>query len=119
MGRPVHFEVHGEDPEALADFYATVFGWTVDRWGEQQYWLLGTGDDTIGGAIAPVQEHGQAVVMTMEVDDLRGAVERCRTAGGTIVVDEAPIPGVGTLAQVSDPAGVLFGLLQPEMRDDG
>lgn len=119
MGRPVHFEVHGEEPEALAEFYSSVFGWTVDRWEDQEYWLLGTGDEVIGGAIAPVQDHGQSVVMTMEVDDLAAAVERCRLAGGEVIVAEAPIPGVGMLAQIRDPAGVLFGLLEPEMRDEG
>jgi predicted enzyme related to lactoylglutathione lyase len=119
MGRPVHFELHGDHPEALAEFYAAAFGWTIDRWGDQEYWLLGAGDGAIGGAIAPPQEHGQAVVLTMEVADLAAAVARWRDAGGEVVIETAPIPGVGTLAQVRDPAGTTFGLLEPEMRDDG
>jgi hypothetical protein len=116
MSRPVHFEIHGDDPVAAAEFYSAVFGWTIERWGDQAYWLYGTGEDGpgINGAGAPTQEHGQKVVLTVEVDDLAVAVERARTAGGTIVMEGDPIPGVGMLAQVLDPNGVLMGMLQPE-----
>jgi uncharacterized protein len=27
MNAPVHFEIHGSDPEALVKFYGGVFGW--------------------------------------------------------------------------------------------
>lgn len=116
MSRPVHFEIHGADPERAVRFYTEVFGWTVDRWDDQEYWLLGTGTGTPGidGAAAPSQEHGQPVVLTMEVGDLRAATARVREAGGTVVVDRAPIPGVGWLATATDPNGVLFGLMQPD-----
>jgi predicted enzyme related to lactoylglutathione lyase len=115
MSRPVHFEIHGDDPAKAAAFYREVFGWQVSRWGDQDYWLFETGDGPgIDGASAPTQEHRQKVVLTMEADDLASAVERARRAGGTVLLDEAPIPGVGWLAQVLDPNGVLFGIMQPD-----
>jgi predicted enzyme related to lactoylglutathione lyase len=116
MSRPVHFEIHGDDPEAAVAFYSAVFEWSVDRWGDQEYWLLATGTEGPGidGAVAPSQDHGQRVVLTMEVDDLAAAVSRAAAAGGTVVVESAPIPGVGWLAQVLDPNGVLFGILQSD-----
>ena len=49
-----------------------------------------------------------------EVENLAAATEAARTAGGTVVMEAGPIPGVGTLGQVLDPNGVLVGLLQPE-----
>ncbi|MFI5101701.1 MAG: VOC family protein [Actinomycetes bacterium] len=59
MGRPVHFEIHGSDPESLVAFYRTVFAWTVTRWGEEAYWLADTGDDGpgINGACSPGAGH--------------------------------------------------------------
>jgi predicted enzyme related to lactoylglutathione lyase len=115
MSRPVHFEIHGDDPVAATRFYSAVFDWKVEQWGDQPYWLYTTGEDGPGidGAAAPSEDHGQKVVLTVEVDDLAAAVEKARTAGGTIVVESVPILGVGTHAQVLDPNGVLVGLLQP------
>lgn len=115
MSRPVHFEIHGEDPVKAADFYREVFGWQVSRWGDQDYWLFETGEGPgIDGASAPKQKHGQKVVLTVETNDLAEAVERARAAGGRVLLDRAPIPGVGWLAQVLDPNGVLFGIMQDD-----
>jgi len=114
MPRPVHFEIHGRDPEAGSAFYGSVFGWTIEQWGEVPYWLATTGEGPgIDGAFAPVQDHGQKVVLTMEVDDLAEAVQRVRDAGGTVAMDSSPIPGVGTLVQAFDPNGVMFAMLEP------
>lgn len=115
MARPVHFEIHGDDPVKASEFYSQVFGWTVSKWGDQEYWLYETGEGPgIDGASAPTQDHGQKVVLTMETDDLDGTVGRARQAGGTIVFDRAPIVGVGWLAQILDPNGVLFGIMEPD-----
>ena len=116
MSRPIHFEIHGDDPVAATEFYSAMFGWKVEQWGDQPYWLYSTGEGGPGidGAGAPSQEHGQKVVLTVQVDDLAASVEKTAAAGGTVIMESAPIPGVGTLAQVLDPNGVLIGLLQPE-----
>ncbi len=115
MARPVHFEIHGEDPVKAGEFYAQVFGWSFDRWGSHDYWLHGTGEGLgIDGASAPPQEHGQKVVLTIEVDDLEEAIERTRLAGGTVLVERSAIPGIGWLAQVLDPNDVVFGILQSD-----
>ena len=116
MSRPIHFEIHGDDPVAATKFYSALFGWKVEQWGDQPYWLYTTGDEGPGidGASSPTQEHGQKVVLTVQVDDLTAAIESARSAGGTVVMEAAPISGVGTLGQVLDPNGVLIGLLQPE-----
>lgn len=115
MPRPVHFEIHGDDPEKATRFYGEVFGWKVEQWGDQPYWLYSTGEGAgIDGASAPAQEHGQQVVLTVEVDNLAAYVDKVRSAGGEVVLEASPIPGVGTLAQARDPNGVLFGIMQPE-----
>lgn len=115
MARPVHFEIYGVDPVRAGEFYAHVFGWSVSRWGDHDYWLHGTGEGPgIDGASAPPQGHGQKVVLTVEVDDLDEAIGRTREAGGTVVTERSAIPGIGWLAQIVDPNGVLFGLLQSD-----
>jgi uncharacterized protein len=32
MNRPVHFEIHAEDPERAANFYRQLFGWEITKW---------------------------------------------------------------------------------------
>ncbi len=55
----------------------------------------------------------------MEVEDLGGYIAKVREAGGTVLLERAPIPGVGWLATATDPNGVLFGLMQPDPEAGG
>jgi len=115
VARPVHFEIHGDDPVKAAEFYGEVFGWQVSRWGDQDYWLYETGEGPgIDGASAPTQEHGQHVVLTIDVGDVDATVEKVRKAGGSVVFARAPVVGVGWLAHVRDPNGVLIGIMEED-----
>ena len=42
--RPTHFEIYSADPRATVEFLTTVFGWWVEQWEDQDYWLVDTGD---------------------------------------------------------------------------
>ncbi len=55
MGRVVHFEIHGDDPERAAEFYRGVFGWEISKWdGPVDYWLVTTGEDSEPGVASAV-----------------------------------------------------------------
>lgn len=122
MPRPVHFEIHASDPEALLTFYETVFGWTFARWGEQPYWIITTGEEGtpgINGGMLPREgpkpEPGQAVnagVLTVEVPDCRVALDAALAAGATVAMPLTEMPGVGWLAYVHDPDGNLLGMIE-------
>jgi uncharacterized protein len=122
VGRPVHFEIHASDPEALVSFYSTVFGWTVTRWGEEAYWLADTGAGPgINGAVLPRRGDPPAVgapvngmVVTIDVPDLDAALEAAYAAGATEALPRMPVPGVGWLAYVQDPDHNLIGILQAD-----
>ena len=50
MARPVHFEIHADDPERAVEFYSAVLGWTFTKWeGPADYWLVTTGPDNEPG----------------------------------------------------------------------
>jgi predicted enzyme related to lactoylglutathione lyase len=38
-----HFEIYGEEPAKLADFYRNVFGWQVEQMPGVNYWRIQTG----------------------------------------------------------------------------
>lgn len=122
MGRPVHFEIHSSDPQRACDFYTSLLGWTVERWGQAPYWLVSTGDGPgINGAIlarqgaAPADSAPlSAWVVTTEVADLTATLALARDLGAGVALEPMAIPGVGSVAYLKDPDGNLFGVLQPE-----
>lgn len=128
MARPVHFEIHAGEPERAAGFYRDVLGWQVDRWGEQDYWVVVTGPDDqpgINGGLlprrGPAPEPGQPVtgyVVTTQVDDLDATLAKAAARGATTALDKELMPGIGWLAYIHDPEGNLLGLLQPEAPAD-
>ena len=122
MKRPVHFEILADDPEKLAGFYGTVFGWEIASMGggEQSYWLATTGPDGepgINGGFMN-REFDQAVINTVEVDLLEAATAEIEAAGGKLVHGPNEVPGVGTHAYFADPEGIIFGVMQPAPQDD-
>lgn len=124
MGRAVHFEIHSTDPERIADFYRAVLGWTVERWGDQDYWMVRTGPDDepgLNGGIlprrGPVPEPGapvSAFVITHDVAAIDATVRTALDNGATVALATEAMPGIGLLAYLHDPDGNIFGVLQPE-----
>jgi predicted enzyme related to lactoylglutathione lyase len=132
MLRPVHFEIHATDPDAVRAFYEALFGWRFQQWGDNPYWIVTTGDgDPMAGTphSAPGVDGGllprrgeapgeaqpvNAFVMTIEVPNCDTYVDRAIAAGGSIALPADDMPGIGRLAYVKDPDGNLFGMLQPE-----
>jgi hypothetical protein len=126
MERVVHFEVHAENPERAAKFYADAFGWEIKKWdGPVEYWLVTTGPEGtmgINGGIlrrkgtAPTK--GQAVnayVCTLGVTSLDESITKATAAGATMALPKMPIPGMGWLAYCKDTEGNLFGMMQSDM----
>ncbi len=126
MSRPVHFEIHADEPERAVKFYTEIFGWTFNRWGEAEpaYWLIATGEDGAPGInggllkrMGPPPEDMQPVssfVITIDIADLDAYAEKVKAGGGRQVVDKMPVPGVGWLGYFKDTEGNIFGLMQPD-----
>jgi predicted enzyme related to lactoylglutathione lyase len=117
MNRTVHFEIQGDNPEALASFYSEVLGWEINNWGgPQKYWLATTGPDNepgINGAIMERHFKEQAVINTSSVEDLEATLKKIEATGGRKISGPNEIPGIGLHAYCADPDGNLFGILQP------
>ena len=120
MPRPVHFEIHADQPTRAIAFYEALFGWTFTSWGGggMQYWLVTTGPDGepgINGGL--IQRRGTidgtaviAYVCTIGVTSVDDTLARGQALGGTIALPKMPIPGVGWLAYLKDTEGNIFGI---------
>lgn len=116
MKRPVHFEILVDDPERAAAFYAAVFGWEVARTaGPQKYWLVTTGSSAMPGIDGGLMHRHfeQPVINTIAVESLNEALRSVVDAGGNKVWGPHEVPNVGMHAYCADPAGVMFGILEP------
>lgn len=117
MSRVIHFEIVGDDPEKLADFYTKAFGWKIEKWtGPMDYWLISTGDldepGIDGGLGKRNSEDEDTFGFTMGVEDCQAAVDKVVAAGGKVVSEKHAVPGVGWMAYCADIAGNVFGFMQ-------
>lgn len=123
MGRVIHFEIHADDPERAAAFYTALFGWKAQRFGDQEYWLLSTGEgEGIDGAIVkrmgdrPPPGHGMdAFVCTVHVEDCDAAVADAVDSGAEVALPAFDIPNVGRVAYLVDTEGNTFGVLSSDV----
>jgi hypothetical protein len=118
MPRVVHFEISGNDPEKVAEFYHNVFGWEISKWdGPEEYWLVNTGDPNtpgINGGIFKPKEPFTGTVNTVDVPNLEEFIERVKANHGHPVTDKITIPGVGYIAYCKDVEETIFGLIQSD-----
>lgn len=49
--RVVHFEVPCGNPQKTMEFFRDVFGWTIQQFGDMEYWTTITCEDTSPGKI--------------------------------------------------------------------
>ena len=118
------FEVMGSDAARTQQFYAAMFGWTLDYAGFPDYAVVDTGTDRgIIGGLGGGQESRWATVYAA-VEDVDQTLGRAEKLGGSRVCD----PGVPALKSAArkarfgfvdhktgafcDPAGNVFGIYQ-------
>ena len=110
MPRVVHFEIYGDKPEELIDFYVKIFGWTFEKWGPMDYWIIKTGEGPgIDGGLGKEKAPSVITIDVPDVDDYLGKITK---AGGIVVTPKMTIPGVGYLAFFKDPQGNVFGIMK-------
>ena len=113
--RIVHFEIPCNDPQKNIDFFQKVFGWKFQKFGNEEYWSVITGDEQspgINGGLMKRRDPQQPIVNSIDVTDIDKAMENIKNNGGTIVVPKMPIPTVGWLAYFKDPDGNIHGVYQ-------
>jgi predicted enzyme related to lactoylglutathione lyase len=132
----VHFEIHATEPQQLIDYYSNLLGWSFqDYGGDQPYWVIDTGEGSIGNAAAekglginggltkrqgPRPEVGGPVNgcnIVIGVEDVDGLMARGVELGGTEALPASDWPGIGRGGYLVDPDGNVFGLISPVLSD--
>jgi uncharacterized protein len=120
MPRVNHFEIYTENPEEVRPFYESVFGWKFSKFegGPLEYWLITTGEDKDpgidGGMAYPREGQSPGTINTVAVDSLDQTIKKIEQRNGKICVPKMAIPKIGWLAYAEDPAGNVFGIIEPD-----
>jgi predicted enzyme related to lactoylglutathione lyase len=122
MSRVVHFEIHADDPQRAMAFYSALFAWKFIKFGEMDYWLVITGDESSPGINGGMLlRHGAregkaflAFVCTVDVKNIDACLKEVEKAGGQVTLAKHAIPKIGWFAYARDTEGNVFGLLQSD-----
>lgn len=106
----VHWEIVARDPQAQAAFYRELFNWEIGD-GPIAQIPPGIGGPEPGPA-GHIRQGEPAVVLYVQVRELRASLERARELGGTVTIEPFDVPGGPTLAGVEDPEGNALMLVQ-------
>lgn len=113
-----HFEIYGEYPVALADFYRKAFGWQLEQIPGVNYWRVDTGlkenQAVNGGVTYKAIPDLNGWMVFVNVKSLDETIERIQALGGSIVRPKTAVPRTAWVTIVSDPAKNIFGIWQAD-----
>jgi uncharacterized protein len=113
MPKVNYFEIPAKDPKKINDFYAKVFDWKLQPWGDK-YWMIDPGDskdDGISGGIY-LSEKMTTVMNTIAVPDINLYIERIIQNDGQILDKPQAIGDLGWHVYFKDPEGTIMGVMQ-------
>jgi uncharacterized protein len=122
MGNPVvQWQIVAKDPERVARFYSSLFGWAVRTDNKLGYREVDTQSaQGINGGVWPAPPDGRDLVqLFIEVDDVDAYVAKATRLGAQVVVPTSELPDGDAIAIVLDPAGLSFGLYRRRSRAAG
>lgn len=116
-----HFEIPGDDPEQLAQFYTRLFDWKIEKIpGDFEYWMVFTTDADengmpsepggINGGLYRRQAPEQKPINYVTVSDVDEYTAKAAELGATVAMGKTPVPGMGWFAQLIDPDGNMFAI---------
>ncbi len=115
----IHFEIPANEPEKLAGFYQSLFGWKIEKApGPEEYWLIETapqGQGVNGGMMrrmAPEQVPTNYILVESVQDYSRNIVE----LGGKVIMPKQEVPGMGYFAVCLDPEGNCFAIWEEKAK---
>jgi predicted enzyme related to lactoylglutathione lyase len=118
MAHPfVHVELHTNDLARAKDFYARLFGWTLQDvpmpGGGGTYTMIDVGDGTGGGMMANPTPGGPPHWMAyVGVDDIHAATKKAKDLGATVLVDVMEVGQYGSMSVITDPTGATLAMWQ-------
>jgi uncharacterized protein len=118
LGTPCWVDLGTPDIEATAQFYGSLFGWSVEE-GENSEQTGGYRQATLRGkpvaGVMPLMQEGQPPAWStyVSVADADATSAKVTEAGGSVLAEPMDVMDLGRMAVFADPTGAVFGIWQP------
>ena len=114
MSAPVlQWQILSPDPNGVAEFYRTLFGWRVTSDNALGYRQIETGAGGFRGGIWPAPPGSHTFVqLFVGVEDVDQSVARATELGARVIVPPTALPDGDVMAVLADPQGLTFGLMR-------
>ena len=108
-----HIEIPAKDVKAAAEFYKTVFDWSIETDEAMNYSMFSAEGGT-GGGFSEVGDENPVgnVLIYIDTPDLEASVKAVSENGGEILLERYEIGDFGLMATFKDPTGNLIALYQ-------
>ena len=110
-------DLSSTDAAASRDFYAKLFGWSVEVNEDPQYggYALARLDGHDVAGIGPTQSPEQPTVWAVYIgtDDAAALGDKVQAAGGTVMMQAFDVGTQGKMAVFQDPSGAIISGWQP------
>ncbi len=111
-----HFEIYGEEPAALAEFYRQLFDWRLERAPGVDYWRIETeaspGRGIAGGLTYRPIAGTRGWMHYVHVASLDDAVAEAERLGAAVLRPKTAVPKAAWYAVLADPEGNIFAVWQ-------
>jgi uncharacterized protein len=116
----IWYELMTNDADGARDFYSAVVGWDIEAKGsgDMDYRMISASDGPVAGLMpltAEMLSNGARPCWAgyINVDDVDANAGAVKAAGGSVHQEPWDIPGIGRMAFVADPQGVMFYIMKP------
>jgi predicted enzyme related to lactoylglutathione lyase len=111
----VHVELNAADVAKAKAFYSQLFQWKLGDVPNPaiaggSYTMIEVGSGTGGGIIQQIPGGPSGWLAYVEVEDIRGTMEKAVSLGGKIMKDVTEVPSMGWFSFIQDPNGAVLGL---------
>lgn len=107
-----HLTWQGTNADRTVRFLSGLFGWTFKPSGDGYFVSTPPSGAWIGVTQVEALHHGNAFVPHISVPSLPDVVLKARSLGAEVVEENGLLPGVGRYADLRDPDGTLFTVIE-------